>query len=54
MYTNHIFSSSAKYDCYRFRNHVFRLYPNGRITAASREDMEATAYFDFLATLTRK
>lgn len=33
------------YQCFLFRGHVFRCYPDGHITAANDEDLKAAARF---------
>lgn len=33
------------YECYIFRGHLFRRYPNGFVASASDDDIQAAAHF---------
>lgn len=49
MFDCHLFAccdaDALVYECFLFRGHVFRRYPDGRISAADEEDSKAAARF---------
>ena len=49
MFDCHLFAcctaDTLVYECFLFRGHVFRRYPDGRIATADGEDLKAAASF---------